>query len=265
MWLYGGGSVVFASGFFLRAQILGNVSTYVPEEKHKKSVSFRISDDKQRCGQRSCKQWQPANDWVPPPHGAFNSDRRKYCGRTRLSLNVCTSRVLDINLVDTLSTCVTPLRGSAFSINSLPVSPRQLQLQPAACGVRRSKPQHPVQQGARENLGDTKTKEERRFFLSLSSRNSSANDQLAFLSPLPVVRFIDIDAFVMNPAFKLEWLLEIAEKKQQVGGMEDGWGELKPVGGGFVLWGACRLNYFCYCCSRCDAAAKDTVVVFFFT
>ncbi len=49
----------------------------------------------------------------------------------------------------------------------------------------------------------------------------------------PPCRFIDIDAFVMNPAFKLEWLLEVAEKQQQRqrGGMEDGWGELTPVRG----------------------------------
>lgn len=37
--------------------------------------------------------------------------------------------------------------------------------------------------------------------------------------------FIDIDAFIMNPAFKLEWLLDVAEQQQQTGGV-DGWGEL---------------------------------------
>ncbi|CBJ33325.1 Glycosyltransferase, family GT34 [Ectocarpus siliculosus] len=37
------------------------------------------------------------------------------------------------------------------------------------------------------------------------------------------VIFVDIDAFVMNPAFKLEWLLDVARKQQQTGGI-DGWG-----------------------------------------
>lgn len=37
-------------------------------------------------------------------------------------------------------------------------------------------------------------------------------------------RFFDIDAFVMNPAFKLEWMLDVAMKQQQTGGL-DGWGK----------------------------------------
>ncbi|CAB1116254.1 GT34 [Ectocarpus sp. CCAP 1310/34] len=37
------------------------------------------------------------------------------------------------------------------------------------------------------------------------------------------VIFVDIDAFVMNPAFKLEWLLDVARKQQQTGEI-DGWG-----------------------------------------
>ncbi|CAM9896373.1 unnamed protein product, partial [Hapterophycus canaliculatus] len=37
------------------------------------------------------------------------------------------------------------------------------------------------------------------------------------------VIFVDIDAFIMNPTFKLEWLLDVAKKQQQTGGM-DGWG-----------------------------------------
>ncbi|CAN0026950.1 unnamed protein product, partial [Laminaria digitata] len=35
--------------------------------------------------------------------------------------------------------------------------------------------------------------------------------------------FVDIDAFIMNPAFKLEWLLDVARKQQQTDGT-NGWG-----------------------------------------
>ena len=35
---------------------------------------------------------------------------------------------------------------------------------------------------------------------------------------------MDIDAFIMNPTFKLEWLLDVARKQQQTDGI-DGWGE----------------------------------------
>lgn len=41
----------------------------------------------------------------------------------------------------------------------------------------------------------------------------------------PSHSFVDIDAFVMNPSFKLEWLLSVAMKQQQSGGL-DGWGTL---------------------------------------
>lgn len=41
-------------------------------------------------------------------------------------------------------------------------------------------------------------------------------------------RFVDIDAFIMNPTFKLERLLDVANKQQQTGGM-DAWGELKKT------------------------------------
>lgn len=46
--------------------------------------------------------------------------------------------------------------------------------------------------------------------------------QLSFM----MSRFVDIDAFIMNPKFKLEWLLDVAKKQQQTGGI-DGWGEYK--------------------------------------
>lgn len=44
--------------------------------------------------------------------------------------------------------------------------------------------------------------------------------------PFRSLRFVDIDAFIMNPTFKLEWLLEVAKKQQQTGGI-DGWGKFR--------------------------------------
>lgn len=55
-------------------------------------------------------------------------------------------------------------------------------------------------------------------------------------------RFVDIDAFVMNPMFKLEWLLDVAKKQQQTGGI-DGWGELKKRARVLFLLLACLLLF----------------------
>ena len=74
------------------------------------------------------------------------------------------------------------------------------------------------------------------YFLSLFVASS--------LPPLPlffnhVTSFVDIDAFIMNPTFKLEWLLDVARKQQQTDGI-DGWGELGfPSAHG--IW-----NFYCF-------------------
>lgn len=42
-----------------------------------------------------------------------------------------------------------------------------------------------------------------------------------------LARFADVDAFIMNPSFKLEWLLEVANKQRETDGPDGGWGEKK--------------------------------------